>query len=131
MSDILPKLIDANFILRYLLRDDEKLYEQAYPVLERAKTGEEKILILESVLTECVYVLLKIYRVEREIIAAKMRELISYRGVVNSDQKDLAEAARLFGKTDLSFVDCLLCAKSHLHKFTLLTFDKELMKYCA
>jgi predicted nucleic-acid-binding protein len=131
MSDILPKLIDANYILRYLLRDDEKLYQQAYPVLERAKTGEERILIPESVLTECVYVLLKVYRVEREIIAAKMRELISYKGVVNSDQKDLAEAARLFGKTHLSFIDCLLCAKSHLRKFTLLTFDKELMKYCA
>jgi predicted nucleic-acid-binding protein len=113
------------------LRDDEKLYDQAYPVLEKAKTGEERILILESVLTECVYVLLKIYRVEREIIAAKMRELISYRGVVNSDQKDLAEAARLFGKTHLSFVDCLLCAKSRLHQFPLLTFDKGLMKYCA
>ncbi len=131
MSDIFPKLIDANYLLRYLLRDDEKLYEQAYPVLERAKTGEERILILESVLTECVYVLLKIYRVEREIIAAKMRELISYKGVVNSDQKDLAEAARLFGKTHLSFVDCLLCAKSRLHKFPLLTFDKEFIKYCA
>ena len=130
MSDMLPKLIDANYILRYLLRDDEKLYDQAYPVLERAKTGEERILILESVLTECVYVLLKIYKVEREIIAAKMRELISYRGVANSDQKDLAEAARLFGKTHLSFVDCLLCAKSHLYKFPLLTFDKELIKYC-
>ena len=78
MSGMVPKIIDANWILRYLLRDDETLFTKASDVLEKVKTGEEKVLILESVLAECIYVLLKIYRVDRIAVAEKMRDLFSY-----------------------------------------------------
>jgi predicted nucleic-acid-binding protein len=123
-----PKIIDANWILRYLLRDDETLFAKASDVLEKAKTGEEKILILESVLAECIYVLLKIYRVDRIAVAEKMGDLFSYKGVMNPDRKDLIEAIHLFSRTNLSIVDCLLLAKSINHGWPLLTFDKDLKK---
>ena len=45
------KLVDANVILRYLLRDDERLFQKASEVLEKVRTGEDKVVILESVLT--------------------------------------------------------------------------------
>jgi len=128
VSGMAPKIIDANWILRYLLRDDETLFAKASDVLEKAKTGEEKILILESVLAECIYVLLKIYRVDRIAVAEKMRDLFSYKGVVNSDRKDLVEAIHLFSRTHFSIVDCLLLSKSINHKWPLLTFDKDLKK---
>jgi predicted nucleic-acid-binding protein len=131
MSGMAPKIIDANWILRYLLRDDETLFAKASGVLEKAKTGEEKILILESVLAECIYVLLKIYRVDRISIAEKMRDLFSYKGVVNPDRKDLIEAVHLFGRTNFSIVDCLLLSKSINHGWPLLTFDKDLKNACS
>jgi len=65
------KLVDANVILRYLLRDNETLFQKASDVLEKVRTGEEKVVILESVLTECVYVLLKVYGVNRSTILRK------------------------------------------------------------
>jgi predicted nucleic-acid-binding protein len=131
VSGMAPKIIDANWILRYLLRDDETLFAKASDVLEKAKTGEEKILILESVLAECIYVLLKIYRVDRISIAEKMRDLFSYKGVVNPDRKDLIEAVHLFGRTNFSIVDCLLLSKSINHGWPLLTFDKDLKNACS
>jgi predicted nucleic acid-binding protein len=121
-----PKIIDANWILRYLLRDDETLFAKASDVLERAKTGEERILIPESVLAECIYVLLKIYKVDRVTIAEKMRDLCSYKGVMNRDRRDLTDAVNLFGRTNFSIVDCLLLSKSINHGWPLLTFDKDL-----
>jgi predicted nucleic-acid-binding protein len=121
------KLVDANVILRYLLRDDESLFQKALEVLEKVRTGEEKVVVLESVLTECVYVLLKIYRVNRSTIAEKLGGLLYYKGVVNLDKQDLIDSINLFGQTHLSFVDCLLCAKSKNNAMPIVTFDAELI----
>jgi predicted nucleic acid-binding protein len=128
MSDTVKKLLDANVILRYLLKDEEALFAKASAVLEKAKTGDEKVIILESVLTECVYVLERIYRVDRSTIAAQLRGLFYYKGVVNPDKKDLVDALVIFGQTNLSIVDCILCAKSKNHEMPLLTFDKDLKR---
>ena len=122
------KLVDANVILRYLLRDDEPLFQKASEVLEKVRTGEEKVVILESVLTECVYVLLRIYRVNRSTIAEKLGGLLCYKGVTNQDKQDLIDSIHLFGQTRLSFVDCLLCAKSKNNAMPMVTFDEELKK---
>ena len=122
------KLIDANVILRYLLKDDEELFRKAFEILERVKIGQETVIIPESVLTEVVYVLLKIYEVSREVIVEKLQGLLSYRGVINPDKGDLAEAIRMFGSSKLSFVDCVLCAKAISHRMDVLTFDEDLKK---
>ena len=128
MSESRKGLVDANWILRYLLRDDEALFSKASAVLEKVRTGDEKVIIPESVLAECVYVLLKVYQVERSIIADKFRNLFRYKGVVNPDRKDLIDSLLLFGQTDLSIVDCILCTKSRNHNLPLFTFDRKLQK---
>ena len=120
------KLVDANVILRYLLRDDEPLFQKASEILEKVRTGEEKVVILESVLTECVYVLLKVYGVNRSTIAEKLSGLLYYKGLANLDKQDLIDSMNLFGQTHLSFVDCLLCAKSKNNAMPMVTFDEEL-----
>jgi len=120
------KLIDANVILRYLLRDDEGSFKKASALLEKVKKGEEIVVIPESVIAECVYVLLKIYHVDRETIAEKLRGLLSYKGIANSDRIDLIEAITLFGQSQISIVDCILCSKSVNQGMILFTFDDEL-----
>ena len=120
------KLIDANVLLRYLLKDDEALFKRAYEILERVKDGKELIIIPESVLAECVYVLLRIYRVDRKIIAEKLKLLFLYKGVANPDKEDLVDSINFFGQTNLSIVDCIICAKSANNKMPILTFDDEL-----
>jgi predicted nucleic-acid-binding protein len=126
MSDTPRKLIDANWVLRYLLRDDEALFKKSSALMEKVKGGEEKVVILESVLAECVYVLLKIYKVERAVVADKLHDLLHYRGIANTDKKDLLESLLLFRQTNLSIVDCFLCLKSRNQGMDLCTFDKEL-----
>jgi len=124
------KLIDANVLLRYLLKDDETLFKKAYELLERVKDGKEFIIIPESVLAECVYVLLRIYKVDRQIVTEKLKLLFLYKGVVNPDKEDLIDSITLFGKTNLSIVDCILCAKSVNNKMPIFTFDDELKSIC-
>ena len=120
------KLIDANVVLRYLLRDDDALFKKASALLDRVKSGEEAVVIPESVLAECVYVLLKLYKVDRLIISEKLRGLFAYKGVVNPDKKDLVDSIILFGQTQLSIVDCIVCSKSINNGMSLFTFDDDL-----
>jgi predicted nucleic acid-binding protein len=131
MSEAGKGLVDANWILRYLLRDDEALFLRASTLLEKVKTGDEKVIIPESVLAECTYILMKAYKVDRSTIAEKLRDLFDYKGVVNPDRKDLVDALLLFGHTNLSIVDCILCAKSKNQNLSLFTFDRNLQRLCS
>ena len=125
-NGIVKKLIDANVVLRYLLQDDDGLFRKASTLLERAKLGEEAVVIPESVLAECVYVLLKVYKIERPVVSEKLRGLFAYKGIVNPDKKDLIDSIILFGQTQLSIVDCIACSKSINHGMSLFTFDADL-----
>lgn len=122
------KLIDANVILRYLLQDDDALFKKASALLERAKVGEEAVVIPESVLAECVYVLLKVYKIDRQIISERLKGLFAYKGIVNPDKTDLIDSIVLFGQTQLSIVDCIACSKSLNNGMALFTFDDDLRK---
>jgi predicted nucleic-acid-binding protein len=123
---MLKNLIDANVVLRYLLQDDDALFKKASTLLERIKVGEEAAVIPESVLAECVYVLLKVYKIDRQIISEKLRGLFAYKGIVNPDKKDLVDSIILFGQTQLSIVDCIACSKSINNGLSLFTFDDDL-----
>ena len=123
---MVKKLIDANVVLRYLLRDDDALFKKASALLDRVKLGEEAVVIPESVLTECVYVLMKVYKVDKLIISEKLKGLFAYKGIANPDKKDLIDSIVLFGQTQLSIVDCIACSKSINHGMSLCTFDDDL-----
>jgi len=123
---MVKKIVDANVVLRYLLRDDEELFQKSFALLEDVKTGKETIIITEGVLAECVYVLMKVYRVDRVLISEKMGELFSYKGIGNTDRDDLISALQIFGRTNLSIIDCILCSRAVNHDMTLVTFDEEL-----
>jgi predicted nucleic acid-binding protein len=123
---MVKKIVDAKVVLRYLLRDDEELFQKAFALLEDVKIGKETIIITEGVLTECVYVLLKVYGVDRVHTSEKLGELFSYKGIGNTDREDLIAALKIFGQTNLSIVDCILCSRAVAHNMPLVTFDEEL-----
>jgi predicted nucleic-acid-binding protein len=125
---MVKRLIDTNVILRYLLKDDPDLYAKSNQCLEKVRTGEEAAIILESVLVECVYVLLKVYNVGRETIVECLIGLLSYRGIANSDRKVLIQALKFFAQTRLSMVDCLLWARAVHEGLEIITFDEALKK---
>lgn len=122
---ILP---DTNVILRYLLKDIPDQYEKSAEFFEKVRSGTERAVILESVLVECVYILLKFYRVPKGEVAASLTGLLHYRGVVNRDKDAMVEALRVFAENNLDVVDCMLVAKGNHDNMTLFSFDKALNK---
>lgn len=123
--EILP---DTNVVLRYLLHDDAVQYEKAAEFFENVRVGNEKAIIIESVLVECVYILMKFYKVPKREVADTLTKLLQYKGITNVDRKTLVEALRLFAEQNLDIVDCIVLARVTQGEGRLFSFDKALNK---
>lgn len=121
-------LIDTNVVLRHVLNDDPTQTAEVQSVFDALRSGEKAALLLESVLAECVYVLLHYYEVPKEEVVEKLDGILRYPGIVNRDKHDLREALKLFGEHALDFVDCILVAKARIGELELVTFDEKLKK---
>ena len=115
-------VLDANYILRYLLRDNEAVFFQAKAVI-----GQEACLLLTEVLAEVVYVLQGVYKVPNLTPRLTLSDLVSLSSVSMYESKSImSEALQLFESQKLDFVDCCLCALKE--RYEVKSFDKKLMK---
>ena len=122
-------VIDTNVIIRYLLADHKDFFEQARSFMEEVKVGRKKALILESVITECVYVLLKVYKVPKREVAEKLAGILEYKGIVNPDKERLVRALFLFGKENVDIVDAIVFIFGKTGKnMEIFSFDKDFEK---
>ena len=96
--------------------------------MEMVRTGDKRAFVPESVLAECVYVLLKVYDVPRAETAEKLIALLSYRGMQGDHVELMVEALRLFRDRNISIVDAVALMIARHHTWTLETFDKDLAK---
>ena len=114
----MAKLIDANVILRHLLRDVEEQSAQARIIIAGgAYTTTE-------VLAEVVYVLQGVYKIPRDKIQAALTALLSE---VLTDHADvIVKALEIYASKNLDFVDCVLIARACVLGDDVFTFDKKL-----
>ncbi len=117
------KILDTNMILRYLIRDNEDMAEQVRHILKT-----EKVLILSEVIAEVIYVMLKVYKYDRVIVAETLVRFINLSAVVSERPVVLKTGLELFKNTKLDFVDCLLAAYHKEENYEICTFDKKLNK---
>jgi predicted nucleic acid-binding protein len=113
-------ILDANAILRYLLRDNP---QQADKVIELMK--KEDILILPEVIAEVVYVLTDVYDYTRLRVS---KEILTFFKAINCDLRLLTNAILLFGRENLDFVDCILYQYAQQWRYEVFTFDEKLNK---
>lgn len=115
-------VLDANYILRYLLRDDEKMFLAAKEVIVH-----EYCLLLNEVLAEVVYVLQGVYKTPKNVIAQTLSSFVSLDSMMMYESKIVfIEALHLYSDKNLDYVDATLCALKD--KYEVKSFDKKLMK---
>lgn len=117
------KSLDTNLILRYLLRD---IADQA-PLAVRVLT-ESSCYVTDSVFTETIFVLEKVYDLPRSGIAALMKGFLASANLTRS--RYLSDVIDLFEKRhSLSIIDCYAAVEAGHFGNQLVTFDKKLLKY--
>ena len=117
-------LLDANYILRFLLKDNLKMYE-----ISKDCIINNNCIIINEVLAEVVFVLLKVYKVTKIDIKESLINILTYENIIINDKDIIIQSLEIFENKSLDFVDCILCAKSK--KYTVKTFDKNLNKCIA
>ena len=94
--------VDANYIIRYFINDNEKMAEIAEETLMN-----EKVFISHEVLAEVIYVLSGVYDIPKEEIALQLITLLSQENI-NSLDNVAIKALKIFVDKKIDFVDALL-----------------------
>jgi len=119
------EIVDANIVLRYLLKDHKRFYPKAKQIIE-----QKKIYIPAEVAAEVVYVLEKVYEVPRDEISNALTELFSYPNITTPDTPVLNESLVIYKKNKIDFVDAILVSYNHINGHIIHSFDKQIQKLC-
>ena len=119
-------ILDTNTILRCILQDDKET-----AALVNKRMADDECLIPPEVVAEIVFVLLKVYRLDREKIVQSVSALLSHKNVRVPHKGVVETALRYFGDTTLDFVDCLMIGYAIVEGHRVFTFDKKLNKILA
>ena len=117
------KILDANMILRFLLRDNEEMADTAEELIDN-----NSVLLTLEVAAEVVFVLQKVYGQERSRIADLITKFAGLNNVSVSEYDVLIKGLEIFAENRLDFVDCLLCAYNRCYGYEVCTFDAKLKK---
>ena len=112
--------IDANYIIRYFVNDNDKMAEIAEETLMN-----EQVFIVHEVLAGVIYVLGGVYEIPKKDISSKLILLLNQKNVQSVEGVTI-EALNIFVEKNIDFVDALLCAYSKNDEVR--TFDKKLLK---
>lgn len=114
-------IFDTNMILRYLLNDNPIMYEKSKYLLK-----QDNAWVTLEVIAEVVYVLRKVYAMERQIVSDKVRAFAELVKCKESDVLDMA--IDTYATQNFDFVDCVLYAYNKVDGFEIATFDKKLLR---
>lgn len=98
-------MVDTNIVLRYLFDDHTELSPKSAEILEQ----QVATLPIEAA-CEVVYVLQKVYAVDRKTIQQQLTSLLNEALVTMDKPEVFVKALEYYGSSTLDFVDTLLCA---------------------
>ncbi len=120
-------LIDTNIIIRFLVGDHEEHLKIATEIFTKIENAQIKAEILDSVLMEAYFVLVKFYKLPKNEVLEDLKKLIALKGITG-DKILLLETLNILLNKNIDFVDALICAKAKLYGYEKLSFDNDLKK---
>jgi predicted nucleic-acid-binding protein len=100
--------IDTNVLIRHLIGEPIDQAEQATRTLSSRAT----LLLSDIVIAEAIYVLQKVYSVDRPTISDVMKSLIAFPSIQVVDEPTVLRALEVFVNHRLHFVDAYLVASA-------------------
>ena len=99
--------VDTNILVRYLVEDDAVQTETAADFLERRCSPDRPAFVNRVVVAETVWVLERVFRYSRHLIADNLSELLRTASIRVEDVDDVAEALGLY-RDGAGFTDALI-----------------------
>ena len=116
--------LDANVLVRYLVRDDAAQAEVARALLETL-SPDRRGYVCREVVVELVWVLERAYGFDRDDIATILEQLVTTAGLVIESADDVARAASGYRLGGAGFADRMICAAAQRSGVVdIYTFDR-------
>ena len=123
-------LIDANIIIRFLVGDHEEHLKISRKIFAQIQDNTLQVEILSEVLMEVLFVVVKQYKVPKDITVEKLKSILLLEGVVNTNKMMLIETLNMFLEKNIDYIDALICTKNKMQGYGKISFDKDVMKKC-
>lgn len=100
--------LDTNVLVRYFTDDPPEQAERA----ERLLRGANELLLPDMIVAEIVYVLQRVYRTPRPIVAARLRSALAFGSIITTNPALLLRALQVYEEERLAFADSYLVAQA-------------------
>ena len=117
--------IDANYFLRFILKDNLAQWKIANNYFEKAKQEKIKLVFLTEVILEIEYVMRKVYKLNRKLIFKYISTLLVINSFEVIDREVLKLALLTYLDKNIDFVDAILFYKAKSKQAGILSFDKD------
>lgn len=122
-------LLDANLLIRFLRADHPDHFERAKALFEQAEQGAVRLILLDAVVAEVVFVLTSVYEAKRGDVADALRPFLFHGGIECPGGKTLDDALNRFAAKNVDFLDAYLAAQSLSYNVAVSSFDKDFRKF--
>lgn len=120
--------IDANYFLRFILKDSLSQWKIANSYFEKAKQEKIKLVFLTEVILEIEYVMRKVYKLDRKLIFKYISTLLVINSFEIVDREILKMAILIYLNKNIDLVDVILFYKAKSKQAEILSFDKDFDK---
>lgn len=121
-------LIDTNVILRFLLKDDKRLFKKAYFYFEQAKSKKIIIEVIPEIIFELDYVLRGVYRLKKDKVVSILSRILKTPFILIENRELLIECLEKYQKISVDLFDIYLFYLSKKSKKEILSFDEDFKK---
>ena len=119
--------IDTNVLLRFILADDEKSFEECQSLFQLIESGGLTPYTSTIVLMEVFFVLTSTYKVKKQSAISDIDDILNTRNLTLIEKTNFKKAIKLHKKTNIKLSDGVII--SQLPKSIILcSFDKEFKK---
>ncbi len=118
-------VLDTNLFIRFFTADHEQHYKHAAEIFAKIENNELLGIIPESVFAEIVFVLEKVYLVERKKIAELLGRILQLKGLRRTNVELFEKALQNYTSKSIDMVDCLILAYSEIDDLIILSFDRD------
>jgi len=121
--------VDANVLVRFLIRDDEVQFEKARKLIKREVAAGHSVFVSQLVLLETEWVLRSRYNLPKSQIIEAISGLLDATDVRFEDEQAIEEALFIWKDVTADFADCLIGARNRrLGCRATATFDVKASK---
>ncbi len=119
--------LDTNIFLRFIVIENQETYNETKSLFSILKEGKLRPYTSNTVISELIYILVKLYKQPKLEVIRKIQILLKMRNLTLLEKTATKSALDLYRDINIKFGDCLIATQIP-KGVTLCTYDEDFKK---